>query len=74
MDIDPRSQGRHFIEGIKITQFDAFKAQIMSTASIITDYGGCVSLYNKFTDQSMKVSPSKLIISGVESSDHKRGG
>ena len=36
--IDPRSQVRHLIEGIKITQFDAVKAQIMETASLRTDY------------------------------------
>ena len=43
--IDPRSQVRHLTEGIKITQFYAVKAQIMATASLRTDYDGCVSLY-----------------------------
>ena len=42
--IGPRSQVRHLIGGIKITQFDAVKAHIMATASLRTDYYGCVSL------------------------------
>ena len=64
--IDPRSQVRNLIEGIKITQFDAVKAQIMATASLRTDYNRCVSLYNTFINQSKKVSPPELNISGVE--------
>ena len=53
---------------------DAVKAQIMATASLITDYDGCVSLYTTFINQSKKVYPLELNISGVESSDHKGGG
>ena len=71
--IDPRYQVRHLIEGIKITQFDAFKAQIMATASLITDNDGCVSLYNILIDKSKKLSPPELNILGVESSNHKGG-
>ena len=56
MGIDTRSQVRHLIEGIKITQFDEVKAQIMATAYLISDYDGRVSLYKKFIDQSKKVS------------------
>ena len=72
--IIPRSQVRHFIEGIKITQFDAFKAEIMATASLRTDYDGCVSLYKTFINHSKKASPSDLNISGERSSNHKGGG
>ena len=72
--IDPRSQVRHLIEGIQINQFDAVKYQIMATASLITDYYGCVSLYKILIDQIKKVSPPELNISGVESSNHKVGG
>ena len=46
----------------------------MATASLRTDYDGYVSLYKKFIDQSKKVSPTDLNISGVESSNHKEGG
>ena len=74
MGIDPRSQVRHFIEGINITQFDAVKAQTMATASLRTDYDGCVSLCKTFIDQRKKVSPPDLNIYGVESSNHKGGG
>ena len=69
--IDPRSQVRHLIEGIKITQFYAVKAHIMATASLRTDYDGCVSLYRTFIYNSKKVSPPELNISGVESSNQK---
>ena len=55
--IDPRSQVRHLLEDIKITQFGAVKAQIMLTASLRTDYYVCVSLYKILIDQSKKVSP-----------------
>ena len=72
--IDNRSQVRHLIEGIKITQFDAVKAQIMATASLRNDYDGCVYLYKTFIDQRKKVSPPELNISGVESSNHKGVG
>ena len=72
--IDPRSQVRNLIQGIRITEFDVVKAQIMVTDSLITDYDGCVSLYKTFIDQSKKVSPPELNISGVESSKHKGGG
>ena len=71
MGIDPRSQVRHLNEGIKITQFDAVKDQIMATASLRTYYDECVSLYKTFIDQIKKVSPPELNISGVESSNHK---
>ena len=50
--IYPRSQVRHLIQGINITELGAVKAQIMATASLRTDYDGCVSLYKKFIDQS----------------------
>ena len=36
--INIRSQVRHLIASIKITELDAFKAQIMATASLRTDY------------------------------------
>ena len=72
--IDPRSQVRHLIEGIQINQFDAVKYQIMATASLITDYYGCVYLYKTLIDQIKKLSPPELNISGVESSNHKVGG
>ena len=74
MGIDPRSQVRNLIEGIKITHFDAFKAQIMTTASLGTDYNGFLFLYKTFIDKIKKVSPLELNISGVESSNHKVGG
>ena len=74
MGIDTRSQVRHLNQGIKITEFDAVKAQIMATASLITDYYGRVSLYKTFIDKSKKVSPHGLNISGVESSNKKGGG
>ena len=72
--IDPRSQVRHFIQGIKINEFDAVKAQIMETAYLRNDYDGCVSLYNTFIDQIKKVSHPEMNISGVESYNHKGGG
>ena len=71
MEIDPRYQVRHLIQGIKITEFDSFKAQIMATDYLGTDYGGFVSLYKKFTNQSKRVSHPELNISGVESSNQK---
>ena len=61
------------IEGIKISQFEAIKAQIMATAPIRTDYNECVSLYKTLIDQSKKVSPPNMNISGLESSNHKGG-
>ena len=72
--IDTRSQVIHLIEGIKITQFVSVKAKIMATASLRTDSNGCVSLYKTFIDQSKKVSPTELNISGVDSSNHKGRG
>ena len=72
--IDTRYQIRHSIEGIKITQFDAAKAQIMAATSLITDYDECVSFYKTFIDQSNNFSPPELNISGVESYNHKGGG
>ena len=44
MWIDTRSQVRHLIQGINITEFDAAKAHIMETASLRIDYDGFVSL------------------------------
>ena len=69
--IDPRSQVRHLIQGIKITEFDAVKAQIMATSSLRTDYNGCISLYKTFINQIKQVSPPELNILGVESSNYK---
>ena len=71
--IDTRPQTRHLIEGITITQFDAVKAYIMATAYLRNYYAGFVSLFKTLIDQSKKVSPTELNISGVESSNHKWG-
>ena len=69
--INPRSQVRHLIQGINITELDSVKAQIMMTVLLSTDYYGCVSMYRKFINQSNKVYPPELSISAVESSNHK---
>ena len=60
--IDTRSQVRHLNQGIKINEFDAVKDYIMETASLRTDYEGCVSLYKTSIDHSKKVSPPELNI------------
>ena len=73
MRIDPRYQVRHFIKGINITQFDAVKSQIMATASLRTDYDGCISVYKTFINQRYNVSPPEMNILGVESYNHKVG-
>ena len=72
--IDPSYQVRNLNEDIKITQFDVVKAQILAAASLRIDYDGCASLYKIFIDQIKKLSPLKLNISGVDSSNHKGGG
>ena len=46
----------------------------MATASLMTDYYECVSLYNTFINKIKKVSPNDQNISGVESFNHKGGG
>ena len=74
MGINPRSQVRNLIEGIKIITFDTVKAQIMETAFLRTGYDVFVYLYKTFINQRKKVSLLELNISGVESSNHKGGG
>ena len=46
----------------------------MANDSLRTDYNGLDSLYKIFINQSKKVSPTELNISGVESSNNKGGG
>ena len=46
----------------------------MANAYLRTDYYGCLSLYKTFINQSKKVSPTEMNISGVESSNHKGEG
>ena len=72
--IDTMYQVRNLIEGINITKFDAVSAQIMETASLRTDYDGCVYLYKTFIDHIKKVYPPDMDILGAESSNHKGGG
>ena len=74
MGIDPRSQVRHLIQGIKITELDAVQDQIMETASFRTDCDGCISVYKTFIVQRNNISSPDLNISGLESSNHKEGG
>ena len=74
MRIDTKSQVRNLIAGIKITQFGEVKDKIMATTYLRTDYDGCVSLYKILIDNSKKVSPPELDVSGVESCNHKGGG
>ena len=62
---------RHLNQGIRITEFDAVKAQIMANDTLRTYYYGCVSFYITFIDQRKNVSPSELNISGVESYNQK---
>ena len=72
--INIRSQVRNLIQGIKITELDTVKAQIMATTFLRTYYNECISLYKTFINKSKNVSPPELNISGVESSDHRGGG
>ena len=74
MGVYPIYQVRHLIQGIKITEVYAVKSQTMANASLRTDYYGCVSLYRTFINQSKKVSPPDMNISGVESYNHKGVG
>ena len=62
------------IQGIKITELDIVKAQIMVTASLRNDYDGCVPLYKAFVYQKKMVSPPELNILRLDSSNHKGGG
>ena len=66
VEIYPRSQVRYLIEDIKITEFYAVKSHIMETASLRTDYDGCVSLYKTLISQRKKASPPEMNISGVD--------
>jgi ribosomal protein L29 len=68
--IDPRSKVRHLINGIKTTELDSVKTQIMANPELKIDFERCVILYKDFilgmasTRATSELNISALTISG----------
>ena len=62
--IDPRSEVRHLLEGIKTAGLDTVKAQILSDANLRSDFDNCVNLFQDFIKQSAR-EPRQSNISAI---------
>jgi hypothetical protein len=70
--IDDSSKVRHLLKGIKTTELDVFKTQVMSSPSLRDDFTAAVELYSTFIKQ-MKAENPQLNVSEV-SFAHVNGG
>ena len=59
--IDPRSQVRYLLDGIKTDKFDAVKTRIMSDEKLRSDFDSCVTLYQDYIRQTSKTKTSATV-------------
>jgi hypothetical protein len=67
--LDPRSKVRYLLDGIETDKFDSVKTQIMSDATLRSDFDACVTLKQDYIKQTSKSkTPSTVGISEVGTS------
>jgi hypothetical protein len=71
-DIDDSSKVRHLLKGIKTTELDVCKAQVMASPSLRDDFASTVELYSTFIKQ-MKAENPQLNVSEVSFARVKAG-
>jgi hypothetical protein len=71
--IDEGSKVRLFVDGIRTNALDSVKTQIMATATLRSDFLGCVSLYKDFISQlPSSQSPSELNVSATGTTNDRK--
>jgi hypothetical protein len=70
--IDDSSKVRHLLKGIKTTELDVCKTQVMASPSLRDDFTATVELYSTFTKQ-MKAESPQLNVSEVSFACEKAG-
>jgi hypothetical protein len=70
--IDDSSRGRHLLKGIKTSELDVCKAQVMSSPSLRDDFAATVELYSTFIKQ-LKAENPQLNVSEVSFARGKAG-
>jgi hypothetical protein len=71
-NIDDSSKVRHLLKGIKTTELDVCKTQVMASPSLRDDFASTVELYSTFIKQ-LKAENPQLNVSEV-SFDRRKGG
>jgi hypothetical protein len=71
-DIDESSKVRHLLKGIKTTELDVCKTQVMARPSLRDDFAATVELYSTFIKQ-MKAGNPQLNVSEVSFARGKAG-
>jgi hypothetical protein len=71
--IDDSSKVRHLLKGIKTTDLDVCKAQVMASPTLRDDFTATVELYSTFIKQ-MKVYNPQLNVSEVSYARKSGGG
>jgi hypothetical protein len=71
--IDDSSKARHLLKGIKTTELDVCKAQVMASPNLRDDFPATVELYSTFIKQ-MKAENPQLNVSGVSYTRKSGGG
>jgi hypothetical protein len=71
-DIDDSSKVRHLLKGIKTTELDICKTQVMASSSVRDDFSATVELYSTFINQ-MKAENPQLNVSEVSFARGKAG-
>jgi hypothetical protein len=67
------SKVRHLLKGIKTTELDVFKAQVMDSPSLRDDFPAAVELYSTFIKQ-MKAENPQLNVTEVSYARKSGGG
>jgi hypothetical protein len=71
--IDDSSKVRHLLKGIKTTELDVCKAQVMDSPTLLDDFPATVKLYSTFIKQ-MKAENIQLNVSEVSYARKSGGG
>jgi hypothetical protein len=70
--IDDSSKVRHLLKGIKTTELDVCKTQVMASPSLRDDFAATIELYSTFIKQ-MKAENPQLNVSEVSFARGKAG-
>jgi hypothetical protein len=68
--LDDRTKVRHLINGIRTKELDAAKGQVWASATLRSDFDGCVDLFKTFLEQQSASTATNLNVS----STNTRGG
>ncbi len=72
--IDPRSKVRHLLSGIKTSDLDSVKTQIMASQELRGDFDRCVNLFKDFIEQQEAMRNAQSVTIAAVNTEHEEEG